>query len=90
MFSHVICSSFFLFPWNTIQNIVRQHPQKDKYSDSGVYQMKYLGCPLKYIGQTGRTFHTRYKEHIHAVRNNNSNSGYSNHILKTQDTNVAS
>jgi hypothetical protein len=45
--------------------------------------MKCLDCPLKYIGQTGRTFHTRYKEHIHAVRNNNSNSGYSNHILNT-------
>jgi hypothetical protein len=45
--------------------------------------MKCLDCPLKYIGQTGRIFHTRYKEHIHAIRNNNSNSGYSNHILNT-------
>jgi hypothetical protein len=45
--------------------------------------MKCLDCPLKYKGQTGRAFHTRYKEHIHAIRNNNSNSGYSNHILNT-------
>jgi hypothetical protein len=66
---------------NNIQNIVRQHPQKDEYSDRGIYQMKCLGCPFKYIGQTGSTFHTRYREHIHALRNNNSNSGYSNHIL---------
>jgi hypothetical protein len=29
-------------------------------------------------GKTGQTFYTRYKEHIHAIRNNNSNSGYSN------------
>jgi hypothetical protein len=36
----------------------------------------FLDCPLKYIGQTGR-----YKEHMQAIRNNNSNSGYSNHIL---------
>jgi hypothetical protein len=43
--------------------------------------MKYLGCPLKYVGQTGRTFKTRYKEHIHDIKSNNSNSGYSNHIL---------
>jgi hypothetical protein len=68
---------------NTIQNIVRQQPQKDKYSDSGIYQMKCLDCPLKYIEQTGRTFLTRYKEHIHAIGNNNSTSGYSNHILNT-------
>jgi hypothetical protein len=45
--------------------------------------MKCLDCPLKYIGQTGRTFQTRYKEHIHAVRSNNSNSVYSNRILNT-------
>jgi hypothetical protein len=48
--------------------------------------MKYLDCPLKYIGQTGRTFNVRYKEHIHAIRNNNNNSGYSNHILNTGHT----
>jgi hypothetical protein len=68
---------------NTIQKLVRQHPQKDKYSDSGIYQMKCLDCLLKYIGQTGRTFQTRYKEHIHEIRNNNSKSGNSNHILNT-------
>jgi hypothetical protein len=37
--------------------------------------MKSIDCPLKYIGQTGRAFHTRYKDHIEAIRNNNSNSG---------------
>jgi hypothetical protein len=46
--------------------------------------LKGLDCPLKYTGQTGRTFHTRYKEHTEAIRNNNnSNSGYSGHILNT-------
>jgi hypothetical protein len=45
--------------------------------------MKCLDCPLKYIGQTGRMFEVRYKEYIHAIRRNNSNSGYSNHILNT-------
>jgi hypothetical protein len=48
--------------------------------------MKCTGCPLKYVGQTGRTFNTRYKEHIHNIRSNNSNSGYSNHILNTGHT----
>jgi hypothetical protein len=45
--------------------------------------MKCLDCPLKYIGQTGRTLNIRYKEHIHAIRSSNSNSVYSNHILNT-------
>jgi hypothetical protein len=31
----------------------------------------------------GRAFHTRYKEHIQAIRNNNSSSQYSTHILHT-------
>jgi hypothetical protein len=48
--------------------------------------MKCLDCPLKYIGQTGRTFNIRYNENIHAIRKNNSNSGYSNHILNTGHT----
>jgi hypothetical protein len=48
--------------------------------------MKCPGCPLKYVGQTGRTFNTRYKEHIHAIRSNDANSGYSNHIFSTGHT----
>jgi hypothetical protein len=40
-----------------------------------------MDCPLKYIRQTGQTFQTRYKENIQAIRNNNNNSRYSNHIL---------
>jgi hypothetical protein len=36
---------------NTIQNIIKQHPRTDKYNRSGIYQMKFLDCPLRYIGQ---------------------------------------
>jgi hypothetical protein len=48
--------------------------------------MKCLDCPLRYIGQIGRTFKVRYKEHIQAIRNNNGNSRYSNHILNMGHT----
>jgi hypothetical protein len=48
--------------------------------------MKCLDCPLRYIGQTGTTFKVRHKEFIQAIRNNNSNSGYSSHILTTGHT----
>jgi hypothetical protein len=68
---------------NTIENILKIHPIIDKYEKSGVYEMKCQDCELKYIGQTSRTFHDRYKEHIRAIRSNNGNSGHSNHILNT-------
>jgi hypothetical protein len=42
-----------------------------------------MDCPLKYVGQTGRTFNKRYKEHVHDIRTNNSNTEYANHILNT-------
>jgi hypothetical protein len=66
-----------------LRNVLKQ---SDKYSRSGIYQMKCLDCPLKCIGQTGLTFNIRYKEHIHDIRSNNSNSRYSNHILNTGHT----
>jgi hypothetical protein len=71
---------------NTVPNLLKPYPHIDKYSRSGIYQMKCLDCPLKYIGQTGTSFNIRYKEHIQAIRNNNNNSGYSNHILNTGHT----
>jgi hypothetical protein len=37
-----------------------------------------------YIGQTGRTFKLRYKEHINAIRTNKQNSKYAQHILETR------
>jgi hypothetical protein len=49
--------------------------------------MKCLDFPLRYVGQTGRTFKIRYKERVQAIRNNNSNSGYSSHVLNTGHTN---
>jgi hypothetical protein len=42
-----------------------------------------MDCPLKYIGKTGQTFKTRYKDQIQAINNNNGNSGYSKHMLNT-------
>jgi hypothetical protein len=45
--------------------------------------MKCTDCPLKYVGQTGQTFYTGYKQHIQASRNNII-SAYSNHILSME------
>jgi hypothetical protein len=62
---------------------LKPQPQIDKYSRSGIYQLKCIDCPLQYVGQTGRAFNARYKERIYDIRGNNSNTGYSNHILNT-------
>jgi hypothetical protein len=48
--------------------------------------VKCLDSPLKYIGQTGQTFHTRYKEPIQLITNNNGNLGYSHHVLNVGHT----
>jgi hypothetical protein len=53
---------------NTIENILKHHPRTDKYNKSGIYQMKCIDCLLKYIRQTGRIFHTTYKEHIKVIK----------------------
>jgi hypothetical protein len=71
---------------NTIGSILRHQTKTEKYDNSGIYQIKCLDYPLRYIGQTGRMFKIRFKEHIQAIRNNNSNSGYSSHILNTGHT----
>jgi hypothetical protein len=44
-------------------NTIKNHPKprehiRDIYKESGVYQLKCNECPLRYIGQTGRTFKT--------------------------------
>jgi hypothetical protein len=36
-----------------------------------------------YIGQTGRSFKIRYKEHVQDIKNNKSRTGFSHHILNT-------
>jgi hypothetical protein len=42
--------------------------------------------PIKYTGKTGSIFHTKCKEHLQAIRNKNSNSACSSHILNMQHT----
>jgi hypothetical protein len=68
---------------NTIKNHLSVNNRNtDKYSRSGIYELKCNSCPLKYIGQTGRNFRTRYNEHIQAIHYN-INSKYAQHILDT-------
>jgi hypothetical protein len=62
----------------------REKPDSlDTYKQSDVYQLKCLDCYKNYIGQTGRNFKQRYREHINDIRQNKEKSGYSQHILNT-------
>jgi hypothetical protein len=45
--------------------------------------MKCMDCPRQYIGQMGRPFKTRFKEHIRAIKYNRDTSTYAQHILDT-------
>jgi hypothetical protein len=56
---------------------------KDKYDRSGVYKLKSESCPKVYIGQTGRSFNVRFKEHISDIVHNRDKTGYSQHIFNS-------
>jgi hypothetical protein len=53
----------------------------NKYRNCEVYQLKCINCDQVYIGQTGRKFKTRLKEHIRGSRYNQNKSKYAQHIL---------
>jgi arginyl-tRNA--protein-N-Asp/Glu arginylyltransferase len=71
---------------NTIKRFLQPKLQQEygnKYSKPGVYKFKCSECHLQYIRQTGRSFLTRYKEHIRAIKYKKDFSGYAQHILNT-------
>jgi hypothetical protein len=52
-----------------------------KYDACGIYKMKSRSCPSVYIGQTGRSFKFRFKDHISDILHNRNETGYSQHVL---------
>jgi len=60
-----------------------QKPQPpDKYSRSGTYKLTCPECNKVYIGQTGRSFTQRFKEHRNAFKSNRNTSNYAKHALE--------
>jgi len=39
---------------------------------------------MKYVGQTGRSFRTRFQEHYRDFRHNNAKSKFATHLLENQ------
>jgi hypothetical protein len=68
---------------NTLGNLLthKHHPQ-DKFSLSGVYKLICPDCNKTYVGQTGRKFSTRYKEHKTAFRKNSNTPRFAKHLIQ--------
>jgi hypothetical protein len=67
-----------------VAGLVNKHntTQQDKYSKSGIYKLTCPDCSKVYVGQTGRSFYTRYDEHKRAFRYNTSQSKYAKHVIE--------
>ena len=69
---------------NNLLNML-QHSYTDdrnKYTKSGVYQLKCPTCNKIYIGQTGRSFSIRYREHKHDFKYMIHKSKFAQHLLE--------
>ena len=68
---------------NSIQNTLMNKKQitnnTDKYTHSGVYKLSCPDCNKAYVGQTGRSFLTRFKT-------SNQSSNYAKHFTEHTHT----
>jgi hypothetical protein len=69
---------------NTIASLLSQksNPKKNKFDCSGVYHLTCPGCKMKYVGQTVRSFHTRFSEHLRDFKYATQKSRFAQHLLE--------
>lgn len=68
---------------NTISKLLNNKDKIPILDKSGVYKLICDTCKACYIGQTGRAFKVRFKEHIHAYQNAQfGKSTFADHLLK--------
>ena len=56
--------------------------EANKYTKSGTYQLNCPTCSKKYIGQTGRSFQIRFREHKHDYKYMCHKSRLAQHLLE--------
>jgi hypothetical protein len=68
---------------NTIGKILASQHQctANKYDKCGVYQLICPTCSMNYVGQTGRPFKVRFREHLHEFKYSNKKSQFAKHLL---------
>jgi len=54
----------------------------DKYDGNGVYQLECPTCNKKYIGQTGRPFRVRFREHYNDYKYAHNTSKFAKHVIE--------
>jgi hypothetical protein len=75
----------YTIAFKTQQNLEMQlKPKKEEILDTGVYQLICSDCPAFYIGQTGRSFGQRFKEHVRDIGKMYATSNFAIHINTTQ------
>jgi hypothetical protein len=68
---------------HTINNLLKQKQVNNNiFDNSGIYQLECKECDKKYIGQTGPSFKTRFKEHTRDYETNAKKSLYAKHLLE--------
>jgi len=68
---------------HTLANLLTQKDWgHDKYSLSAVYKLTCPDCHKAYVGQTGRQFSSRSKEHKTAWRNHSTTSNFAQHLIE--------
>ncbi|KAL1448510.1 hypothetical protein WDU94_015628, partial [Cyamophila willieti] len=67
---------------------VKNNPSnnKDNTKNSGVYQISCTECNTSYIGETGRQFNTRFKEHHADFIHERGKSLFAEHFNHTKHT----
>jgi hypothetical protein len=60
-----------------------QKTQKpNKFDKNGVYQLTCPTCHKKYVGQTGRPFLVRFREHYSDYKYANNKSKFAQHVIE--------
>ena len=49
-----------------------------------VYLLTCRDCNKKYIGQTDRSFYTRFHEHFHDFKHGNASSKFAQHLIENR------
>jgi len=52
----------------------------------GIYQITCSNFNIKYIGQTGRPCHVRFKEHFRDLKYKNGKSKFAQHVVENRQS----
>ena len=69
---------------NTIGRLLSQRPtpKQNKFDCNGLYQLTCPDCMMKYVGQTGGLFRTRFSDHFRDFKYANHKSRFAQHLLE--------